>query len=58
VFGPVVNLASRAGKVAEPGEVVTTSEVAAGAGLPHVTLGPRHLSGIRGQVELHRLIRA
>ena len=57
VFGPVVNLASRAGKVAQPGEVVTTSEVAAAAGLPNVPLGPRHLSGIRGHVELHRLIR-
>ena len=58
VFGPVVNLASRVGKVAQPGEVVTTSEVATAAGLPNVPLGPCHLSGIRGQVELHRLIRA
>ncbi len=31
VFGPVVNLASRAVKVASPGEVVATAEVAAGA---------------------------
>lgn len=57
VFGPVVNLASRAGKVAQPGEVVTTSPVAAGAGLPQQSLGFHHLSGIRGQVELHRLNR-
>jgi adenylate cyclase len=57
VFGPVVNLASRAVKVAKPGEVVTTTEVATSAGLPRVALGLHHLSGIPGQVELHRLIR-
>ncbi len=57
VFGSVVNLANRAGKAAQPGQVVTTSEVATIAGLPEVPLGPHHLSGIRGQVELHRLIR-
>jgi adenylate cyclase len=57
VFGPVVNLASRAVKVAQPGEVVTTAKVAKGAGLPSVALGPHQLSGIPGQVELHRLIR-
>lgn len=57
VFGPVVNLASRAVQMGLPGEVVTTAEVASGAGLPNVALGPHHLSGIRGQVTLHRLIR-
>lgn len=57
VFGPVVNLASRVGKVAQPGQVVTTSAVAVAAGLPHQSLGLHHLSGIRGQVELHRLNR-
>jgi adenylate cyclase len=57
VFGPVVNLASRAVKAAEPGDVVTTAEVAEDAALPHLPLGLRHLSGIPGPVELHRLIR-
>jgi adenylate cyclase len=57
IFGPVVNLASRAGKIAGPGEVVTTSGVVTGAGLPHVPLGLHDLSGVRGQVELHRLTR-
>ena len=40
VFGPVVNLASRAAKVAGPGEVVTTADVATDAGLPHEPWGP------------------
>jgi adenylate cyclase len=57
VFGPVVNLASRAVKAAQPGEVVTTTEVATGAGLPRQSLGLHQLSGIPGRVELHRLIR-
>ncbi len=57
VFGPVVNLASRAVKVAGPAEVVTTADVAMDAGLPHESLGPRHLSGIPGDVELYRLVR-
>jgi adenylate cyclase len=57
VFGPVVNLASRAVEMGLPGEVITTAEVASGAGLPNVALGLHHLSGIRGQVTLHRLIR-
>jgi adenylate cyclase len=58
VFGPIVNLASRAGKVGQPGEVITTSDVATGSGLPHVSLGTQQLNGIPGQVELHRLIRS
>jgi adenylate cyclase len=57
VFGPVVNLASRAVKAARPGEVITTTEVATGAGLPRESLGAQYLSGIPGQVDLHRLIR-
>lgn len=57
VFGPVVNLASRAAKVAGPGEVVTTADVAKDAGLPHEPLGPHLLSGIPGMVELSRLVR-
>lgn len=58
VFGPTVNLASRAGKVGRPGEVVTTADVATGGGLPHVSLGVHHLNGISGQVELFRLVRS
>jgi class 3 adenylate cyclase len=57
VFGPVVNLASRAAKVAGPGEVVTTGDVATDAALPHSSLGHHHLNGIPGEVELFRLIR-
>ena len=57
VFGPVVNLASRAAKAAGPGEVVATTDVASGAALPSHSLGPHHLSGIMGAVELHRLVR-
>ena len=57
VFGPVVNLASRAAKVAGPAEVVTTADVAIEAGLPQQALGPHHLSGIPGNVELYRLVR-
>ncbi len=57
VFGPVVNLASRAADVAGPAEVVTTAAVAVDAGLPHEDLGPHHLSGIPGAVELYRLVR-
>jgi hypothetical protein len=37
--------------------VVTTTEVATGAGLPRQSLGLHQLSGIPGRVELHRLIR-
>jgi len=57
VFGPVVNLASRIVGVADAGEVVTTPEVATGTGLPSVSLGVHRLSGIVGDVELHRLSR-
>ncbi len=57
VFGPVVNLASRAAKAAGPGDVVATTDVASGAALPSHSLGPHHLSGIMGAVELHRLVR-
>ncbi len=57
VFGPVVNLASRAVRVAHAGEVVTTAEVATGAGLPSEPLGEHRLSGIPGRIQLHRLSR-
>lgn len=57
VFGPVVNLASRIVGTAGAGEVVTTPEVASATGLPSVSLGVRRLSGIVGELELHRLSR-
>jgi adenylate cyclase len=57
VFGPVVNLAARAVKVARPGEVIATSGVAIDAGLRHESCGGHLLKGIAGQVELYRLIR-
>jgi adenylate cyclase len=57
VFGPVVNLASRIVNVAQAGEVVTTPEVATSTGLPSEPLGVHQLSGIVGEVELHRLSR-
>lgn len=57
VFGPVVNLASRIVGVAQAGEVITTGEVATTTGLPSVSLGVHRLSGIVGDMELHRLSR-
>lgn len=55
VFGPVVNLAARAVKAAEPGEVVTPPDVAAAAGLPAQALQERPLKGLGPGVELVRL---
>ena len=55
VFGPVVNLAARAVKVAGPGEVITSSAVAAAAGLPAEPLGERVLKGFDVAVDLCRL---
>lgn len=57
VFGPVVNLANRIVNVAKEGEVVTTPDVATSSGLPNESLGVHRLSGIVGEVELHRLSR-
>jgi adenylate cyclase len=56
VFGPVVNLAARAMKAAQPGEVVATADVADAAGLRHETRGPHRLNGIPGDIELRRMI--
>jgi adenylate cyclase len=58
VFGPVVNLASRALKLAQPGQVIATPEVAAAAGLPHRSIGVHRLRGMAGATELERLTRA
>jgi class 3 adenylate cyclase len=56
VFGPVVNLAARVVKVAEPGEVLATVDVASAAGIPHVSRGTHYLKGITGPTELVALI--
>lgn len=56
VFGPVVNLAARVVKVARPGEVVVTTEVASAAGLATDASGAHTLKGIEGPVELCRLL--
>jgi adenylate cyclase len=58
VFGPVVNLAARAVKVAGTGEVVAPAAVVAAAGVRAEPLGPRELKGIGGGVELYRLLPA
>jgi adenylate cyclase len=63
VFGPVVALAARAVKVAGPGEIVASVDVAAAVGgdagvTANVTaqpLAPQALKGFAGDVELFRL---
>jgi class 3 adenylate cyclase len=57
VFGPVVNLAARAVKIAGPGDVVTEPAVAAAAGLSAEPLGQHSLKGFDADVELCRLVR-
>jgi class 3 adenylate cyclase len=56
VFGPVVNLAARAVKVAGPGEVVVSPSVAAAAGRPAEPLGRHVLKGFDDQIELCRIL--
>lgn len=56
VFGPVVNLAARAVKVAAAGEVVATKAVATTAGLHAEALGHHQLKGFDDDVELCRLL--
>jgi adenylate cyclase len=56
VFGPVVNLAARAVKVAQPGEVLVTADLAETAGLRTEPRGLHRLEGVTGDVELRRLI--
>jgi adenylate cyclase len=56
VFGPVVNLAARAVKVAGPSEVVAPPAVAEAAGLEVEPLGPQSLKGFDAGVELCRLV--
>ena len=56
VFGPVVNLAARAVKIAATGEVVAPAAVAAAAGLAAEPLGQQQLKGIEDEIELCRLL--
>jgi adenylate cyclase len=55
VFGPVVNLAARAVKVAGPSEVLAPPPVAAAAGLRGEALGSQLIKGFDGAIELCRL---
>jgi adenylate cyclase len=57
VFGPVVNLAARLVKAAEPSQVVTTEEVARSAGCEFRPIGRRSLKGIFAEAELVALVR-
>lgn len=57
VFGPVVNLAARAVKMAEPSEVVASPAMAVAAGFEIEPLGQRRLKGFDDEVELCRLVR-
>jgi class 3 adenylate cyclase len=56
VFGPIVNLAARAVKLAGPSEVVGAPAVAAAAGLRAESLGSQSLKGFDCGIELCRLI--
>jgi adenylate cyclase len=56
VFGPVVNLAARAVKLAAAGEVVATPAVASAAGIRAEALGQHELKGFDDPVELCRLL--
>ena len=56
VFGPVVNLAARAVKVAAPGEIVASLDIASAAGRSSEPLGKQVLKGFGDQVELFRVV--
>ncbi|HEX9681722.1 MAG TPA: adenylate/guanylate cyclase domain-containing protein [Acidimicrobiales bacterium] len=58
VFGPVVNAAARAVKVAAPGEVIAASDVADEAGLSSEPRGHHQLKGISQPLLLHALVRS
>ena len=55
VFGPVVNLAARAVKLASPSEVVLPTAMALAARIASEPLGRHALKGFEGEVELSRL---
>jgi class 3 adenylate cyclase len=56
VFGPIVNLAARAVKIAAPSEVVAPPAVPGAAGRPWEPLGRRALRGFEDRVELCRVL--
>jgi adenylate cyclase len=56
VFGPVVNLAARLVKTAEPSQVVTTEDVAKSAGCEFESIGRRSLKGIATEAHLVALV--
>jgi adenylate cyclase len=58
VFGPVVNLAARAVKAAQPGEVLVTADLADAAGLRTESRGLHRLKGVTGDIELRHVIRS
>jgi adenylate cyclase len=51
-FGPIVNLAARATKVAEPGQVITTSATPAESGLALHSIGAHPLRGVAAPTDL------
>jgi class 3 adenylate cyclase len=55
VFGPVVNLAARAAKVAAAREIVMPAELASAAGVEAEALGPHQLKGFAEDVRLCRI---
>lgn len=56
VYGPVVNLAARAVKIAGSGEIVAPVAMAMAAGLNGESLGQRQLKGFDDDIELCRLV--
>jgi adenylate cyclase len=56
VFGPVVNLAARAVKVANPGEIVASQDIASAAGRSSKPLGKHVLKGFDDQIQLCRVL--
>jgi adenylate cyclase len=58
VFGPVVNLAARAVKAAQPGEVLVTADLADAAGLRTEPRGVHRLKGVTGDIELRHVTRS
>jgi adenylate cyclase len=57
VFGPVVNLAARAVKMAGPGELLAPPTVTESAGLGSESLTSQSLKGFDGTIQLCRVVR-
>jgi hypothetical protein len=58
VYGPVVNLAARAVKAAQPGEVLVTADLVDAAGLRTESRSLHRLKGVTGDIELRHVIRS